>query len=247
MQLSKRLENKWGNAMYEPNANGEIYELNPLEIWTIDISGIAPIQGNNTPKDICSVRRYGDHLLLMSHKAAEVIPAFGEGGGSICILSYWEDGERYFILVGDNKSYIMNCGGGINPGESGPECACREIREELNIVVDPSSLVYYAEYAYIYRNDIIGPYEWDMVVNCYHAEIQAPQYQATPGSVSVIDASGMGLSETQYIYIVPASMISEFEGAAGKRYAGHHKKLILDLLGIENSIDVNYIKKFKYV
>lgn len=52
--------------------------------------------------------------------------------GKIALIERWNKGRHYFVLPG----------GHLEKGESARDCVIREIREELNIVIEPKAQIY---------------------------------------------------------------------------------------------------------
>ncbi len=52
--------------------------------------------------------------------------------GKIALIERWKKGRHFFVLPG----------GRLEAGETAKDCVTREIREELNIVIKPKSLIY---------------------------------------------------------------------------------------------------------
>lgn len=242
-------ENQFGNKVYEQDSNGDhnYYDLPHDQFWSV-------LDPSQEMLNRFEYRQYGDTKVILSRKAAENIATYGNGGGSICVLWFKHNDTRYSIIVGDNKKYLMNPGGGKNDGECFERCAVREVKEELNIDISEADLVPLAEWTFSFKNDMIGSCSWIMKTTCFSIEVGAQQVshlfnvdELSPVNV-FDDLKKHNLSETEMILVISdegINVVEEFVN--GKRFSGHHKKLICDLFGIENSIDISYLKTFKYL
>ncbi len=73
-------------------------------------------------------------------------------------------------------------GGGYNRGESGPDCAARELHEETSLTVDSSQLTPLTRYTY--RSPWRGVWELD----CFVADIDSDTHPARAASFDVLEA-----------------------------------------------------------
>lgn len=244
-------QNKFGDRIYEQTdkqTDISFNELNPNEIWSIK----NPI--NIPDNELGENRQYDNDLYFLSKKALSVIPKYGEGGGSICLLTFETDGKTFVIIVNDNKPYIMNCGGGKNDSESFEDCAIRELHEELDININKEQLMPYAEWSYTYTNSLIRNCYWIVKTICYTVKLNYKQVKhlildenkLCPINIYDVKDYSFSLDELKYVIIIDKTKLEEFNGLEGKKFDGHHKKMLLDLFHIKNNLDISYLKSFNY-
>ena len=244
--------NDFGDSIYEQTDK----LLNTISLTELDSNKIWSIKNpiNIHDSELGENRKYGDDIYFLSKKALSVIPKYGEWGGSICILTFVKNYNTYVIVVGDNKSYITNCGGGKNEGETFETCAIREVKEELNVHIKQAQLIPYAEWNNIHRNALIGAYSWVMKTVCYIVNIEYDTIKHLIsdenkfGSVNIYDVKNydFSLDELNYVVIIDKTKLETFSGIECIEFNGHHKKILLDAFHIKNNIDISYLKSFKY-
>jgi 8-oxo-dGTP pyrophosphatase MutT (NUDIX family) len=233
--------NEYGNILYRESEDGDISieELDKNIIWAV----------KDPSMQICNfgtTRKYGDATYLLSDKAVKCIPPEGEGGGSVVVIRIHKNNTEYFLLTADNKKYIMNCGGRKNVGETYGEGAIRKVEEELNIELSADKLRKHAIWEFYYQNKLIGV-SWKWKTMCFVVDLEPQHIEHLTTDFSEIDTVEVVHEKLQYVFLVAADKIEAFDGACGRNFGGHHKKLILDICGIKNNIDVSYLNNFRYV
>ncbi len=249
--LSITATNVYGQHRYAESCDGELHysNLNFIDdFWTVE-----------TPSDELqklypeNVKTIGNDVYLMSNKAMDNIPSKSINGALTCI-STEVNGQKYYVLVKDNKKYYMNAGGLSDHEEVPLETAVRELKEELFINVDEKSMTPICEFSYNYTNALIG--ETTFVNNTYVFHIKVPfeefehlkisdDFQKVLPEYYVAKAPSY-LNETQLILFVKASEYVP-EQIDGFRYAGHHRGIVMKQAGHEVDFsEFNYLNSFTY-
>lgn len=243
--LNIKAENRFGNRTYvfqDGSEGTHISELDTNDFWTIEL-----------PSSDVVVRTYGDRTYLMSRKAADNILKYKGRGGSVTVLSCIINDEEFIILTGDNKRYLMNCGGSCdnNTDETYKQTAVREIKEELNISIDVDRLDKIATYSFEYSNVLIGDVSWENVTKCFRARLKQDEVQHLIPSghvmtdMNVFEVSELG--ETELVVFLKPSVMSEIpKKIHGKDFDGHHRKIICHVYDIDNDINVDYLSSLKW-
>jgi 8-oxo-dGTP pyrophosphatase MutT (NUDIX family) len=273
VRLAVAATNQYGQHMYVVDDDGPymLSDLDLNDVWTIqaptddcvdqlssvdDPSYVDQLSSVDDPElaqtdDGCILRDYGEHEYVLSAKAVERIPEDGQKGGCVSIVTFMKGFERYFIVVGDSKPYLMNCGGGRKPNETDIDCAARKLEEELKIVVQLSERTAFARFGYKYQNELIGDHSWNMTSTCFAFDLP---YEAVVhliasdlSNVTVFGTKGYNftLDETKWVVVLKDSSVEGFHGTDKQTFSGHHKKLILDYLGIQNRINVSYLSLYE--
>lgn len=243
--------NEFGSHQYVQDRYGDIMiaDLDPNDFWSIKDPSDELIEYMDDYFQ-GGVRYYNDHRYLLSKKAYNNIPENTSSNGAVCILSFQDPdtAKQYFIVTGDNKSYLMNCGGGGLVGETFEETAVREVWEELHISLSLSlnQLEPIAEWSNTYYNELVET-EFTYTTQCFYVELS---YPSVSHLISEIDPSAAyqvfnvrdnkyPLDETEIVVIVDEEKLEKVPLVINKRsFNGIHRKLLYHLKGIPNDIDM---------
>lgn len=248
-------KNEYGDYIYSEDSEGLIDtdDLYINGVWTI-------LNPSSTIKNIFPdnvVRQYGNNTVLMSEYAAEKITPANEGNGAVVVIRTTIEDKNYFVIVGDNKKYLMNCGGALDRGETYEDGIVRKVYEELKINISSHMLEQIAEWSFMYKNKLVGDYSWKKTTKCFLVDVEYEDmchlipYDDELGKINIYEYDDYGydfyLSETEYVLIIQDECVSENIETNGKKLNGHHQKILCKIMNIENDIDVGYLEHFRFV
>lgn len=248
-------KNEYGDYIYSEDPKGTIHisDLDVNKVWTIlnPSSAIKNIFPNNV------VRQYGNNTVLMSEYAAEKITPADEGNGAVVVIRTTIEDKNYFVIVGDNKKYLMNCGGALDQGETYEAGAIREVYEELKIDISSHVLDQIAEWSLMYKNKLVGDYSWKKTTKCFLVDVEYEDmchlipYDDELEKINIYEFNDYNydfyLSETEYVLIIRDECVGENIETSGKKLNGHHQKILCKIMNIENDINVGYLEHFRFI
>lgn len=252
--LSINATNKYGSHQYIEDTTGtvNITSLDNNDYWSI----------KNPSEDIQSLgigklRKYNDTNYLLSDKAYNYMYEHTESYGATCALSFQDPttDKEYFLIVGDDKRYLMNCGGGFKLGETSEDTVVREVWEELKINMTPYDLKPVSKVTTGFR-DVLVDADFVCTTRCFYAR---PDYYSLSHLItSSIDPDSAytvfkaedckySLDETQIIVVIDRERLEEVPFVIeGKSFDGHHRKILYHLQGIPNDIDCSYLQSIDF-
>jgi 8-oxo-dGTP pyrophosphatase MutT (NUDIX family) len=220
-------QNQFGDYGFAVDPDGVIdaTDLDPISVWTI-----------RDPDDSLSFlggerRTYDETKYLLSPKAAKVLPVNKSSNGAMTAISVEIGNKDYFVLTGDNKKYLMNCGGALEPGESFRAAAVREIFEELGIHVKKSKLQTVAKWTYTYGNSLIGPATWTSMNIGFYVNLPQDSVQHLVPAEHVWSEINVfrpqHLSETELVVFILKDALKEAPSLIqGKLFNAHHRRML---------------------
>jgi hypothetical protein len=185
------------------------------------------------------IRTYGKDTVILSRKAAQTVPEYGRGNGSIVIVTFDHKRDTFAIVNQDNKPWLSNLGGiqltcneGVEPYE---DVVVRRLQERWGISVCASELSPIAEFGFVYRNELIGDSCWDKVTKVFRVHLTFERVEHL-----------LCTDEDRCVVIRAADLPSLPNLHHGKLFNNHHRALICETLGIEHRpIDMSNISYLK--
>ena len=242
-------QNQYGNYGYAVDPEGVIdaTDLDPTAVWTI-----------REPDDSLSFlggerRTYDEKEYLLSPKAAKVLPVNKSSNGAVTAISVEIGDKDYFVLTGDNKKYLMNCGGVSEPGESFRATAVREILEELDVRVKKSKLQTVAKWTYTYGNSLIGPATWTSMNIGFHVNLPQDSVRHLVPAEHVWSEINVfrpqHLSETELVVFILKDALKEAPSLIqDKLFNAHHRRMLhlLADVGLTSDCETRNLSSFTW-
>ena len=242
-------QNQFGDYGYAVDPDGFIdaTDLDPTAVWTIrePDDSLSFLEGER--------RTYDETEYLLSPKAAKVLPVNKSSNGAMTAISVGIGNKDYFVLTGDNKKYLMNCGGALEPSESFRAAAVREIFEELGIHVKKSKLQAVAKWTYTYGNSLIGPATWTSMNIGFHVNLPQDSVQHLVPTEHVWSEINVfrpqHLSETELVVFILKNALKEAPSLIqGKLFNAHHRRMLHQLAGeaLTSDCDTSNLSSFTW-
>ncbi len=242
--------NQYGNFGYAVHPDGKIcaMDLDPKAVWTIR----EPDESWSFPHG--EIRTYDNVRYLLSPRASQVLPQDKPPDAAVTVISVEINGEAYFLLTGDNKPFLMNCGGASDPGESFRQAAVREVNEELGIQLNKRQLQTIAKWTHEYENALIGPVAWTAMTVAFHVQLQQDQVQHLIPVDHVwanINVFRPGIfSETELVVFIRKGVLGVSPNRIqGKKFDAHHRRIlyVLENIPMDKDCDTNYLSSFTWL
>lgn len=255
-------KNKWGDYCYKEVQTPEPLSINADQlcehvVWTIENPSPACIEYFPS----ATLRNYDGVPFLFSKKAAECIPKEQANNGEVTVVETKINEMSYYIMVGDNKHYMMNSGGGCEEEENKlkGKCAVRELKEEMNILTTPQELEEIAQWEFTERNELCGEhYKRKSTTNAFYLFVQKdkilhliPKRGLDSTNITSVDVKtelDVNLNEITHIYFIPKLYLESLPTKIGNRsFDGHHRELLKRLSKIGTPVNsFSYLHSFKY-
>jgi hypothetical protein len=236
--------NKFGDHCYDQSGQNNSFIPNIKDYWTILNPSDDLIEYyKNTG---CVIRTYNKKKYLMSPKASSVISSSANMYGSAGVIYFIApDGNKYYILTVDNKTYLQNTQGSANYKETPENCVIREIYEELKIIVDKSQLKLGGYWTWK-TNDQLVNYKFYGKTVLFYIQVNYEQIAHLIPNNMILNLSGFNvipsylidceLDETLYVIIISEKYLEEHpenidliknDKLISHSFNGHHREAIM--------------------
>jgi uridine kinase len=119
-----------------------------LSRWTS--AGMRPVGMHEGLARLTALR---DIALAETHHRAPTSPVTVLRIAAVCFLREGDDGIEMLAVRKRGTGSYMQVGGKLEPGEDALEAACREVLEELDVVLDPEQLDHLGEFEAVAANE----------------------------------------------------------------------------------------------
>lgn len=210
------------------------------------------------------IRMYNTSCYLFSKLAVKIPPP--NQNGEAVVIEVKIKGNRYFLMMADNKKYIQNCQGGKNKNDKNEgECILRELKEELNIKCDKTGLIKLGHWSFQF--DLLkwlDNYSYLSTTTLFYLNLPYekvihldPRKRLMSDNIKeqiiIYDAKlaySFELDETDFVYFI---LVPEGEGKCemesypskigGKDFNDHHREVLRRLCGLSPQKQ-NYLIEF---